>query len=522
MKISRFRPLSSAFLALAGLTICTLSARAGDYYVDAANGSNANSGTFASPWRTISFAHASAPTGAIERIHIAPGLYDTALGESFPIIIHGFQSTRQFVAAAQGLGSVIVDAGGAGSAFMIISDHFYVAPGTLLEGLSIQNAVTGVIVSMVDRPNTPELRDLDVSACTTGISVVAGASNFTLDALLERVSVHDCSSGLSIGNSPPAAVRVTVLDSVIGNHATAGVSLGKGTQLVMRRSRIQHNGTHGLVSDDQGFANVNYTLEDCAITDNGGNGLELLRGLPWTGTAATVTRCTIAKNVGIGVNAGGPYNSAALQACLVFGNADDLAPNGGTSAAFCDIGDGDFAGSNGNFAADPLFVDAANGDYRLRFGSPCIESGDPATPVATLDLARNARPIDGDLDTLESFDIGAFEHAPVFLVTSGQLGTVLRLELFGASGGSTRVFFSRLAPIAPTMTPFGEFDLNPANIGVFVNSAVAPGPPVVFQRMIPNTPALLGRTYSFQALTLPAPAPHGFAYTNVVSVTFVP
>jgi hypothetical protein len=38
---------------------------------------------------------------------------------------------------------------------------------------------------------------------------------------------------------------------------------------------------------------------------------------------------------------------------------------------------GPFTNEGGNINADPLFVDAANGDYHLRLNSPCIDAGDP-------------------------------------------------------------------------------------------------------------------------------------------------
>jgi hypothetical protein len=41
---------------------------------------------------------------------------------------------------------------------------------------------------------------------------------------------------------------------------------------------------------------------------------------------------------------------------------------------------GGYAGT-GNINADPLFVDSANGDYSLSWNSPCIDAGDPASPL---------------------------------------------------------------------------------------------------------------------------------------------
>ena len=175
----------------------------------------------------------------------------------------------------------------------------------------------------------------------------------------------------------------------------------------------------------------------------------------------------------------------------------------------------------GVITLDPQFVDAANGDYRLRFGSPCIDAGDPAATL-TRDVDGRARPIDGNLDTAERSDIGALEMAPLELVTSGAIGTSLRLELRGPTGAPIQVLFSRRAPVSPQATPWGEFDLDPAQYGPFLNSTTGGEPPTVYQRLIPPSPSLVGRTFSFQGLVTSAAAPQGFAYTNVVTFTIVP
>ena len=61
------------------------------------------------------------------------------------------------------------------------------------------------------------------------------------------------------------------------------------------------------------------------------------------------------------------------------------------------------------YTGNPGFVDAANGDYRLAAGSPCIDAGDNSYVTGDKDLAGNARIANGTVD------IGCYEYgsAPV-------------------------------------------------------------------------------------------------------------
>ncbi len=103
-------------------------------------------------------------------------------------------------------------------------------------------------------------------------------------------------------------------------------------------------------------------------------------------SSASMSNCTIYGSGGVA--AYGAYVPALstlnLRNSIVCGNegGDLQDPGGGTiSVAYSNIGGSGLWPGEGNINAGPMFADAANGDYTLPPGSPCIDAGDPLTPL---------------------------------------------------------------------------------------------------------------------------------------------
>jgi hypothetical protein len=68
----------------------------------------------------------------------------------------------------------------------------------------------------------------------------------------------------------------------------------------------------------------------------------------------------------------------------------------------------------GNIGGDPLFVDAASGDFHVTYGSPCIDAGQgTAMEIHPTDFEGDSRLADGNGDNLSPVDIGADEFLPL-------------------------------------------------------------------------------------------------------------
>ncbi|MFQ5653557.1 MAG: right-handed parallel beta-helix repeat-containing protein [Planctomycetota bacterium] len=102
-------------------------------------------------------------------------------------------------------------------------------------------------------------------------------------------------------------------------------------------------------------------------------------------SSATFDRCTFADNTSVSgsvVNAR-QQSEVEMRNCIVWGNSAPQALYFVLAAQelveYCAI-EGGYPGT-GNFDEDPLYVDLAAGDFHLTPASPCIDAGDPQSPL---------------------------------------------------------------------------------------------------------------------------------------------
>ena len=171
------------------------------------------------------------------------------------------------------------------------------------------------------------------------------------------------------------------------------------------------------------------TLYNCTLTGNsaqygGGAFWGTLYNCTLTGNSATfgggasestLYNCTLTGN---SATYGGGTGHATLYNCIVYYNSATDGPNysGSTFAHSCTT---PLPPGEGNIDAEPLFMNAAAGDYRLAYGSPCIDTGTNLSAIVTNDLDGNPRPLDGNGDGIAAFDMGAYEVVPAHYVWQG-------------------------------------------------------------------------------------------------------
>jgi hypothetical protein len=113
-----------------------------------------------------------------------------------------------------------------------------------------------------------------------------------------------------------------------------------------------------------------------------------------------ITSCTFAGNTGGAINNDNGSIPTVVNSILWENPGGSI--NGSSTVSFSNV-QGGHAGT-GNLDADPLFLDVANGNYRLAPGSPLLDAGDNAAPhLPATDLDGNSRISNGFVD------IGAYE-----------------------------------------------------------------------------------------------------------------
>jgi hypothetical protein len=314
---------------------------------------------------------------------------------------------------------------------------------------------------------------------------------------VSNCSIEDCSGTIAgtcifvyagaplISDCTIARNRADVAASIPGG---AGITTRFSSATIRRCSVLNNTAFFGAGIMLRGAAPV---VDNCLIARNtatsaasfGGGGVYIRQA-----ASAVITNCTIADNASVPVGSAGGVgvdatSSAALRNCVLWGNAPAQIA-GPTAVASC-IVQGGAAGTR-VYAQDPLFLDAAAGNYAPAPRSPAIDSGDNALVTGTVDLSGQARfhddlgvrdrGVPGGAGGLAVVDLGAYEFqsrscgGPDF-DGDGDIGTDADLEAF---------FACLVGSCCPTCPADADFDADgdlgtDADIGAFFR-VLAGGP----------------------------------------------
>jgi hypothetical protein len=457
------------------LALAISSAQAETYYVDDDNCPGPGAGTPADPYCSIQSGIDDADWG--DTVQVAAGTYNEKITMKSGVVIQG---------AGQGVS--IIDAGENGSVVTAIGvdsaaklDGFTITNGHNNDGGGgMYNSNSSPTVSnctfsgnsafwVVDIGDGGGMFNLNSSPTVTNCTFSGndagkrggGMFNVNSSATVTNCSFSDNTAlqggGMYNWNSSPTVTNCTFSRNTSHGAAYGGGMVNEGSSPTVTGCSFFNNqsGTFG-----GGMYNHYYSspiVTSCIFSgnraDNRGGGMSNLTSSPTVincifsenstsdgggmhnaNSSATVTNCTFTRNHA--TNGGGIFNesnsSVTLTNSIVWGDiAIDSIFSDSTSLSSATYSDIYWWPSThpgtGNINADPMFVDASNGDLRLRPFSPCIDAGDSMAPaLPATDINGDDRRIDDPTVTDTGYgsppivDIGADEFDPSgFLFVDG-------------------------------------------------------------------------------------------------------
>ena len=232
-------------------------------------------------------------------------------------------------------------------------------------------------------------------------------------------------SGKAVRLYSSSGPQATTIDANGAYHAVQCVS-GEDANTILEGFTITGGNADGAFINDQGAGMYNYssspTVTNCTFSGNtafyGGGGMcnesnsnPIVTNCTFSGNIAyggggmcnesnsnpIVTNCTFSGNTApYGGGMANVYSSPTVTNCILWGNTPDEFYNiyNNPSVTYCDVkmSSGTFTGI-GNINVDPCFIDAGSGDFRLKFGSPCIDDGNNMAVQSSIfkDLAGKLR-----------------------------------------------------------------------------------------------------------------------------------
>jgi len=301
-----------------------------------------------------------------------------------------------------------------------------------------------------------------------------GVVLFETSSVLKGNVIKETTGQQPDGISALGDMTLWVQDNQILNNARHGLTADLGPDVHFLRNQVTGNRSLGFY-----LSNASGTIQSSWLTGNGrgirleSSDLDLSNSVISGSTSLTdgdgiyadngrlaIRNTTIVKNQKKGLKIIGAEH--VLTNSILYQNAGgDI--EGGTQASvqYNIIGDGNFAGTNGNLQTDPRFTDALNGDFSLRLNSPAVDAASPDYPTGTVDAFSLERVVDGNGDGQEQADIGALEYN-----SKNWVPLVLPVLSSGGTGLSESVGLAMVNTSAETAhVELTGFDISGGHVG---------------------------------------------------------
>ncbi len=236
-------------------------------------------------------------------------------------------------------------------------------------------------------------------------------------------------AGMLNNEGSPTVTNCIFSANTSGNNGGGMQNIGNTPAIL----NCRFHGNFALIGGAMHNLGASPTITNCVFTSNSASinsgGIRNITASP------TIINCTFYGNTaGTGAAMYSTQSSLpGLTNCIVWGNSNGIADNSSTTTINYSIIQGGFIGT-GNLDTDPLFMNAANGDFRLQACSPAIDAG-TNTGAPDTDFDGNARPFNAA--GLNRVDMGAYELQTALPGVPQQFGNnVWNVYVWRSGGGS--------------------------------------------------------------------------------------